>query len=86
MARTKTPQQAREDALRKAIAKAKIELGMEYDKDVAEMLGVCRGTFCSQQRKNFEPMKLWGFAKMARMLHFSGKDVCAIIGVPMDGD
>ena len=40
MARTKTPQQAREDALRKAIAKAKIELGMEYDKDVAEMLGV----------------------------------------------
>ena len=50
------------------------------------MLGVCRGTFCSQQRKNFEPMKLWDFAKMARMLHFSGKDVCAIIGVPMDGD
>lgn len=83
MARTKTPQQAREAALMKAIAKGKIELGIEYDKEVAEILGVHRGTFCCQQRKNFEPMKLWDFAKMARMLHFSGKDVCDIIGVPM---
>ena len=86
MSKVKTPQQAREDTLRKAIAKAKIELGMEYDKDVAEMLGVCRGTLCCQQRKNFEPMKLWDFAKMARILHFSGKDVCDIIGVPMNGE
>ena len=79
MPKVKTPQQVRE-------TKAKVELGLLYDKEVAAMIGVDDATYGRQKKQNFQVMKLGDFSRMARMLHFSGKDVCAIIGVPMDGD
>lgn len=83
MPKVKTLQQARETALLTAIAKGKVEYGLPYDKDVAEQIGLSRAAYSLQKQGNFQGMKLQDFGVLARALHFTGRDLCAIFGVPM---
>lgn len=77
-------QQQREDNLMLAIERAKLEMGMQFDKDVAELIGMSPNTYSRYARKNFWLPGLDLFAKMARKLKFTGEEVCSIIGVPYE--
>lgn len=76
-------QQLREEALKVAMAKGRVRLGLEKDGDLGDYLGIPRATL---SRKKQDPYQGFGFAeaaKLARELRFSAEDLCAIFGVPM---
>lgn len=77
-----TDQQRREKALMRALEKAKFENDLKYDIDVANRLGVVPVTYLRRKKKSFQTTPLQDFALMARVLHFTGREVCEIIGVP----
>ena len=77
-----TEQQKRERALAVAVARARVDLDLPLDRDVSESLGESTATH-SYRKKN--PYRLYGWEEagnMARRLHFTGREVCAILGVP----
>ena len=77
-----TPQQQREKAIMKALARSQIDLALPYDKDVASHIGIERRCCCSRKQKKFQSTSLEDFAAMARKLRFTGQKVCEIIGIP----
>ena len=79
-------QQQREDNLMLAIERAKRRMGIRYDKDVAELIGISPNAYSRYSMNNFWLPGLDLFAKMARKLKFTDKEVCAIIGVPYKKD
>ncbi len=77
-----TDQQRREKALEVAIAKAKVVLDLPYDQDVALEMGLSKTTFAARKKS---PYRGYGFdraSQLARALHFTGREVCEIMGVP----
>ncbi len=79
-----TEQQERERALKRAIARAKVDLDLDGWPDVADYIGMPRST-C--YRKAEEPYHGFGFgeaARLARKLGFTGRELCAIFGIPYD--
>lgn len=79
-----TEQQRREKALLTTLAKAKIENDLAHDNDVANFLHMDVNTYRYRKRAAFQRTPLEDFARMARMLRFSGRDVCAMLGVPYE--
>lgn len=79
-----TEQQKREKALMIAIARSTTELELYHDKDIAEFLGISAQSYHKYKKKKFQTSGLLLFAKMARHLHFTGREVCAAIGVPYE--
>lgn len=77
-----TPQELREQAVLKAVARCQIEHGFACDKDVAEFLGVKQPCYGARKRKNFQGTSLEDFSTMARKLCFTAQEVCEIVGVP----
>lgn len=79
-------QRQREIALELALKRSMLEFGFLHEKDVAQYLNMSRSSFSSRKKDHFQKMSLLQFANMARRLHWSGKDVCAMIGVPYTND
>ena len=79
-----TEQQKREKALMVAIARSTAELELTQDKDIAEFLGISAQSYHQYKKKKFQTPGLMLFSKMARRLHFTGREVCAVIGVPYE--
>jgi len=77
-----TPQQLRERAVMKALARSQVDLDLPFDKDVAGHIGIEPRCYCSRKQKKFQGTSLEDFADMARRLRFTGQEVCEIIGVP----
>ena len=79
-----TERQEREKALRRAIARAKVDLDLEKESDLMDYLNIPRTTF---YHKRQEPYRGFGFeeaAELARKLHFTAQELCAIFGVPYE--
>lgn len=77
-----TEQQQREKALQRAIARARVDMDLPLDQDVAQTLGMGQSAFSKRKK---EPYRGFGFdqvSQMARKLHFTGKELCEIVGVP----
>lgn len=75
--------QRREKALDVAIAKAKVMLGLPHDIDVADALGMDKGAYSARKARGL--YRGFGFdkaAELAQRLHFTGREVCEIMGVP----
>lgn len=77
-----TPQQLRERAVMKALARSQVDLALPYDKDVASHIGIERRCYCARKQNKFQRTSLEDFANMARRLHFTDREVCEIIGIP----
>lgn len=77
-----TEQQKRERALALAISRARVDLDLPRDRDLSEYLGESAATHSYRKKAQY---KLYGWeeaGKIARRLHFTAKEVCAILGVP----
>lgn len=81
-----TDQQQREKALKLAIARGMVELGLDSDQAVIDYTGIKHTTY---YRKIKEPYQGFGFAEaaeLARKLRFTDRELCAIFGVPYAPD
>lgn len=74
----------REKALIGAIAKHAAEMGLSKDREIADHIGITPQSFAVYKGKNFQMHGLTLFSIMARRLGFTGKEVCAIVGVPYE--
>lgn len=79
-----TDQQKREKALMVAIARGAAEMELDTDKEVAEKLGMKPQNYSKAKKKHFQSPGFVMFCKMARILHFSGRELCTIVGVPYE--
>ena len=77
-----TPQELRERAVLKAVARCQVELGLDCDKDVAGLIGVEPHCYGARKRKKFQGTSLEDFSAMARKLCFTAQEVCEIVGIP----
>ncbi len=77
-----TERQRRERALQHAIARARVDQDLPKDRDVADRLGLSYVTYSKRKK---DPYRAYGFelaADTAQKLKFTGKELCAICGVP----
>lgn len=75
-----TEEQQREKALRRAMARAQVDLDLPMDQDVADYLGLTRSTY---GRRKQEPFSAFGFAqavKFSRRMGFTAPEVLEIFG------
>lgn len=72
---------AREQVMMQAVAYGKLNLGLDHDYQVAELLGITPGTYCTRRKTAFQYISVDDFCKMAKVLNFSKDEVCAIMGV-----
>lgn len=77
-----TDQQQREKALQRAVSRAGADLGLPRDQDVAQALGMGQSTFSKRKKDLYRGFGFDRASQLARQLHFTGKEVCEIIGVP----
>ena len=80
-----TPQELREQALLKAIARSGVELGLKSDSAIAEYLGIGQSTFAARKRNKFRRTALEDVMEMCQRLKFTTNEVCAIFGVSQGG-
>ena len=79
-----TAQERRERALTRAIARGKADMGLEYDCQVAELMGMSKYSYSMYKKQKFQNLDLLQFALLANTLKLTGREVCACIGVPYD--
>lgn len=79
-----TAQQQREKALLGAIGKHTAEMGLRKDCDIANHIGMSPQSYAKYRAKNFQIHGLLVFSLIARRLGFTGREVCAIVGVPYE--
>lgn len=79
-----TAQEKREKALILAIARGKADRGLEFDCQVAELIGISRSYYCTLKKEKFQGLDLSQFACLARGLRLTGREVCACLGVPYE--
>ena len=82
MPKIKSLQEKREDALLGAIGRCRGMLRLNTDRAAAQKIGISPRRYCEGRAKNFQNFRLPEFAKMARALNFTAKDLCDIVGVP----
>lgn len=80
-----TPQELREKALMKAIARSEVDLGLKNDTAVAAYLGVERSTYATRKKNNFRRTSFEDVVNMSLRLKFTASEVCAIFGVKPEG-
>lgn len=81
-----TEEQRRTTALREAVARGKASQGLTLDREVARALGISGSSFSQHQSKAFRNMHTDTFFRMARRLKFTGKELCAIAGIPYSSE
>lgn len=80
-----TPQELREKALLKAIARSKVDLGLKSDTAVAAYLGLERSTYAARKKNKFRRTSFEDIVYMGHRLNFTATEVCAIFGVKVEG-
>jgi hypothetical protein len=80
-----TPQELREKALMKAIARSSIDLGLKSDTAIADYLRIGRSTYATRKKSNFQKASFEEVADMCSRLKFTASEVCAIFGVVPEG-
>lgn len=73
-----------EKAYRRAMARAQADMGLFKDCDVADKLKISKSVYCRAKQDGY---RSYGFAKagtLARGMGMTGREVCAILGVPYD--
>lgn len=79
----RTDQERREKALELAIARAKVQMDLPHDADIAAALGMSHGTYsCRKSRGLYRSFGLDKVSQLARGLRLTGPELCEIIGVP----
>ena len=76
-----TPEELRQAALMKAIARSALDLKLKNDTAVAEFLGVERATYAARKKNGFRRTPFEDVLHMCQRLKFTPDEVCAIIGV-----
>lgn len=77
-----TDQQRREKALQRAVARARVDLDLPRDQDMARALGMGQSTFSKRKQDLYHGFGFDRASQLARQLHLTGKEVCEILGVP----
>lgn len=81
-----SPQYQREKAVKLAVARARIDLDLNRDYELAQFVGIDPGNFSRYKRANFQGLSFKQMSNMARKLNFTAKEWCDIAGVPYDGE
>lgn len=81
-----TEQEKRERALMRAIGAAKGELGLTYDTQVAELLGISKSQYCHLKKDRFQRAPLYLIIRMVAKLGIPGRDVCDFLGAKYEED
>ncbi len=84
--REQAAQAAREKALMRAINRCQFERGLCSVLKLSAFLHVPYSTLRVALGENCQSMKLRDFGEMARRLGFTGREVCAMLGVPYDDE
>lgn len=79
-----TEQQQREKALQRAIARARVDMDLPLDQDVADTLGLKRATFSDRKKDLYKGFGFDRASQIARQLRFTGRELCEIIGIPYE--
>lgn len=74
----------REKDFLKEIEKQKIELGIRYDVELAELLGVSKSTLC-QRKHNLDSMTVGDFRKLVSALQMKPEMVLPFLGMKANG-
>ncbi len=77
-----TDQQQREKALQRAIARARVDMDLPRDQDVAKTMGMGQSTYAKRKKDLYRGFGFDRASKLARQLHLTGKEICEIVGVP----
>lgn len=77
-----TEQQQREKALQRAVARAKVDMDLPRDQDVAQTIGMGQSAYSKRKQDLYRGFGFDRASQFARRLHLTGKEVCEIIGVP----
>ncbi len=73
--------EARERAVMLAVARCQVELGFQYDLQVAGFLGMLPQFYGRYKRMKFQTPWFLLFCKMARQLGFTDREVCESVGI-----
>lgn len=76
-------QKKREKALFGAIGRAQGVAGMR-DYQTASLLEIHPSTFSAYKHNAFQSIGFWDFARMARKLEFTPKELCDMVGIPYE--
>lgn len=77
-----TEQQRREKALLRAIARAKVDMDLPRDGDVALALCISPSTYSNHKSNPYVGFGFDRVARLVRALQFTGEELCEIFGVP----
>ena len=77
-----TEQQQREKALQRAVARAKVDVALPRDQDVAHAVGMGQSAYSKRKQDLYHGFGFDRASQLARHLHLTGREVCEIIGVP----
>ena len=78
----RSAQERRKYALAAAIARGKVDKGIRTDAQLAEKLGMSSQRLYYHRKRYYQMMKVGEFCRMARELGFTGRELCAAVGVP----
>ena len=79
-------QEKQDKALRLAIARGMAGLGITTQATVADMIEVTPTTYSNYKKTNYHAMNIQTLRKLAKKLPFTGREICAIIGVRYEED
>lgn len=75
-----TDRELRSKALKKAIARSQIDLGLKNDLETSQYLGEAQSTYSKHKK---DPLKSYGFedaAGLAKRMRFTANEILAIFG------
>lgn len=76
-----TEQQARETAIRSAVARGMARKSLHSVGELADALDINPGTLYHYRAGNYQKMDFGKFSRMARYLGLTAEEVCAAVGV-----
>ena len=79
-----TEQQQREKALERAMARARVDMGLRKDVEVCDYLQIPKSTFSRYQQDPYKGFGLEAVAQLIRRMGFTTEEVCEIFGLPYD--
>lgn len=77
-----TDRQQREKALQRAVARARVDLDLPRDQDMAQALGMGQSALSKRKQDLYRGFGFDRASQLARQLHLTDKEVCEIVGVP----
>lgn len=79
-----TEAQQREKALERALSRARVDLDLDQDQEVASFLNLHPSTFARRKKELYRSFGFEEAASFARRLNFTAQEICDIFGVPYE--